>query len=158
MEARRSARVEVIEHRAQAHVWNYKKGHDLKRSRKDRPAANSQQELRRPWPAQILRTTASLRRAQLLHVPDVGAAGAWRPIYRSALACCFTRCWVFCLPRCKFVRAAIQDIDRPPQRWSDLKYVFWHQGGPRCRGRSTHPMRLSQSCDRLMCWCRRARP
>jgi hypothetical protein len=47
-------------------------------------------------------------------------------------------------------------FDRPPQKWSDLKYVFWHQGGPICRGSVTSLKRLSRSCGRSMCWSRRA--
>jgi signal transduction protein with GAF and PtsI domain len=42
--------------------------------------------------------------------------------------------------------AAIGDsIDPPSLKWSDLKYVNWHQGGPICRGRDTSPRRLSRS-------------
>ena len=37
-----------------------------------------------------------------------------------------------------FTRSALAG-DRSPEKWSDLKYVFWHQGGPICRGRSTTP-------------------
>ena len=47
--------------------------------------------------------------------------------------------------------------DPPPLKWSDLNYVFWHQGGPICRGRDTHLKRLSRSCGRSMSWSLRAR-
>ena len=30
-------------------------------------------------------------------------------------------------------------VDPPPLKWSDLNYVFWHEGGPRCRGRDHKP-------------------
>src|SRR6185437_1915806 len=46
-------------------------------------------------------------------------------------------------------------IDSPSMKWSDLKDVFWHQGGPINRGRSTSSRRLSRSCGRLMSWSRR---
>ena len=42
-------------------------------------------------------------------------------------------------------------------KWSDLKYVIWHQGGPICRGRGTSLRRLSRSCGRLTFWSRKAR-
>ena len=35
--------------------------------------------------------------------------------------------------------------DPPSMKWSDLKYVFWHQGGPICRGGDTSPKRSSPS-------------
>ena len=35
--------------------------------------------------------------------------------------------------------------EAPSKKWSALKYVFWHQGGPICRGRSTSLKRLSRS-------------
>ena len=35
--------------------------------------------------------------------------------------------------------------ESPPLKWSDLRYVFWHQGGPICRGSATSPKRLSPS-------------
>jgi len=28
-------------------------------------------------------------------------------------------------------------VDPPSLKWSDLKYVIWHQGGPICRGSAT---------------------
>ncbi|MGA8694975.1 MAG: aminotransferase class III-fold pyridoxal phosphate-dependent enzyme [Xanthobacteraceae bacterium] len=37
------------------------------------------------------------------------------------------------------------DTDPPSLKWSDLKYVFWHQGGPKCRGSVTSLKRLSPS-------------
>ena len=37
----------------------------------------------------------------------------------------------------------------PPLKWSDLKYVSWHQGGSERRGRDTSRKRLSRSCGRL---------
>ena len=36
-------------------------------------------------------------------------------------------------------RAARHLRDPPSLKWSDLKYVFWHEGGPLCRGRGTKP-------------------
>jgi Sigma-70, region 4 len=39
----------------------------------------------------------------------------------------------------------VAEDDPPPLKWSDLKYVFWHQGGPICRGRSISLKRLSRS-------------
>jgi hypothetical protein len=48
-------------------------------------------------------------------------------------------------------------IDPPPLKWSDLKYVFWHQGGLLWRRNGTRLKRLSRSCDKWMCWSRRAR-
>jgi hypothetical protein len=47
--------------------------------------------------------------------------------------------------------------DPPSMKWSDLKYVIWHQGGPICRGRGTSLKRLSRSCGRLTSWSRKAR-
>ena len=38
----------------------------------------------------------------------------------------------------------------PPLKWSDLRYVFWQQGGPRCRGRATSLKRSWRSYARLM--------
>ena len=35
----------------------------------------------------------------------------------------------------------------PSLKWSDLRYVIWHQGGPICRGSDTSRKRLSRSCD-----------
>jgi len=49
------------------------------------------------------------------------------------------------------------DAEPPPLKWSDLKYVFWHQGGPICRGRDTSLRRSSRSCGRWMCWSRKGR-
>jgi cation:H+ antiporter len=45
--------------------------------------------------------------------------------------------------RTAFVRysAAAASTDPPSLKWSDLKYVFWHQGGLRCRGSATSPRR-----------------
>src|ERR1039458_5408386 len=48
-------------------------------------------------------------------------------------------------------------IDPPSLKWSDLKYVFWHQGGPICRGRGTSLRRLSRSCGKSMFLSHRAR-
>jgi len=48
-------------------------------------------------------------------------------------------------------------FDPPPLKWSDLNYVFWHQGGPICRGRDTRLKRSSRSCGRSTSWFRRAR-
>ena len=47
-------------------------------------------------------------------------------------------------------------VDPPSMKWSDLKYVIWHQGGPICRGRGTSLRRLSRSCGRLTFWSRKA--
>src|SRR5271169_395693 len=38
-----------------------------------------------------------------------------------------------------------QERDPPSLKWSDLKYVIWHQGGPICRGSVTNPRRSSPS-------------
>ncbi len=38
-----------------------------------------------------------------------------------------------------------EDVDPPSLKWSDLKYVFWHQGGPICRGGDTRLKRSSPS-------------
>jgi hypothetical protein len=51
--------------------------------------------------------------------------------------------------------AAKSGHEPPPLKWSDLSYVFWHQGGPICRGRSTNRKMSSRSCGRLMCWSRK---
>jgi type III restriction enzyme len=32
---------------------------------------------------------------------------------------------------------ALEGVDPPSLKWSDLKYVIWHQGGPICRGSAT---------------------
>ena len=48
-------------------------------------------------------------------------------------------------------------VDPPPRKWSDLKYVFWHQGGPLCRGSITSLKRSSRSCVRWMFLCPKAR-
>ena len=45
-------------------------------------------------------------------------------------------------------RATVNSLwvfDPPSMKWSDLKYVFWHQGGPICRGGDTSPKRSSPS-------------
>ena len=43
-------------------------------------------------------------------------------------------------------RKLSDDLNEPPPlKWSDLKYVFWHQGGPKCRGSVTSLKRLSPS-------------
>ena len=47
--------------------------------------------------------------------------------------------------------------DPPPLKWSDLKYVFWHQGGLLCRRNGTRLKRSSRSCGRSMCWSHRVR-
>src|SRR5271170_4699451 len=47
--------------------------------------------------------------------------------------------------------------DAPPEKWSDLKYVFWHQGGSICRGRGTRLKRSSPSFARSTSWSLRAR-
>jgi len=49
------------------------------------------------------------------------------------------------------------NTDPSPLEWSDLKYVFWHQGGLLCRRNGTRLKRLSRSCGRSMCWSHRAR-
>jgi predicted pyridoxine 5'-phosphate oxidase superfamily flavin-nucleotide-binding protein len=36
-------------------------------------------------------------------------------------------------------------FDPPSLKWSDLKYVFWHQGGPICRGGDSSLKRLLPS-------------
>src|SRR5215470_3580477 len=51
----------------------------------------------------------------------------------------------------------IRSADPPPMKWSDLRYVFWQQGGPRCRGRATSLKRSWRSYARLMFGYRRAR-
>jgi uncharacterized membrane protein YkgB len=48
-------------------------------------------------------------------------------------------------------------LDPPPLKWSDLKYVFWHQGGLLCRRNGTRLKRSSRSCGRSMCWSQRVR-
>src|SRR5436305_11456095 len=48
-------------------------------------------------------------------------------------------------------------FDPPPLKWSDLKYVCWHQGGPKCRESIISLKRSSRSYGRLMCWFHRAR-
>src|ERR1019366_3140591 len=63
----------------------------------------------------------------------------------------------------KRIRAAVDRIDDllpgpfpsdpPSMKWSDLKYVFWHQGGPICRGRGTSLRRLSRSCGKSTAAC-----
>ena len=55
----------------------------------------------------------------------------------------------------KEVRDREIGFEPPPLKWSDLKYVFWHQGGPICRGRDTSLKRSSRSCGRWMCWSRK---
>jgi hypothetical protein len=35
-------------------------------------------------------------------------------------------------------------------KWSDLKYVVWHQGGPKCRGSVISLKKLSPSWDKSM--------
>src|ERR1039458_7147342 len=62
--------------------------------------------------------------------------------------------WVSCRPG---FFLPVRVLDPPPLKWSDLKYVFWHQGGPICRERNTSLRRLSRSCGRLMSWSRKAR-
>src|SRR4051812_45317169 len=47
--------------------------------------------------------------------------------------------------------------DPPPLKWSDLKYVFWHEGGPKCRGSIISLKRSSRSCGRSMFLSRRDR-
>lgn len=47
-------------------------------------------------------------------------------------------------------------IDPLPLNWSTPSYVFWHEGGPQCRGSVTSPKRSSQSCDRSMYWSHKA--
>ncbi len=44
--------------------------------------------------------------------------------------------------------ASIQCTELSSLKWSDLKYVCWHQGGPIYRGRDTSLRRLSPSRDR----------
>jgi hypothetical protein len=54
--------------------------------------------------------------------------------------------------------SGVRPVDHPPPlKWSDVKYVFWHQGGPICRGRGTRLKRSSRSCGRSKSWSRRAR-
>jgi hypothetical protein len=47
------------------------------------------------------------------------------------------------IPWCIFSGARLNDP--PSLKWSDLKYVFWHQGGPICRGGDTSLKRLLPS-------------
>ena len=58
---------------------------------------------------------------------------------------------------CRIGRRHVKTLDPPSMKWSDLKYVIWHQGGPICRGRGTSLRRLSRSCGRLTFWSRKAR-
>src|SRR6202040_2397588 len=57
----------------------------------------------------------------------------------------------------RFVIASAERCDPPPLKWSDLKYVFWHQGGLLCRRNGTRLKRSSRSCGRSMCWSHRVR-
>src|SRR5450631_3562804 len=57
----------------------------------------------------------------------------------------------------EYLKAITRATDPPPQKWSDLRYVFGHGGGLQCRGRDTSRKRLSLNCDRLTFWSRRAR-
>ena len=46
-------------------------------------------------------------------------------------------------------------IDPPPLNWSTLRVGMFLQGGSRWQGSATSPRRLSRSCGRSMCCCRR---
>src|SRR5215472_13130376 len=70
----------------------------------------------------------------LAELPTSSGFAGSRPLYSRA------RTWMY----------GAAAFDPPPMKWSDLRYVFWQQGGPRCRGRATSLKRSWRSCARLM--------
>ena len=91
-------------------------------------------------------------------VPPTSSVGSWRrecaarsirPLWRKTLP-------VLAVPSGSAASIVNHRTDPPSMKWSDLKHVFWHQGGPICQGRGTSLRRLSRSCGKSMSWSRGA--
>ena len=81
-------------------------------------------------------------------IENAGVGGAWVSLILFAVATLAPLPWLFrrrlwrdnvaSIMLTGFLLGTAFALDPPPQKWSDLKYVLWHQGGSEYAKEETH--------------------